>query len=197
MVDILNSNNKRDLILEAALKLFIEQGIPNTSTAAISKEAGVATGTLFLYFKTKNDLIDQLYLNSKTKLAAYIARKLPVGGKIKDTLQQLWIQAIEWAMENYTAFRFIHLYRSSTLISEMSKAEAATASRFVIDLLQEGIRKGELVPADMDLVLTIIDNQLAATVNYLYLKQPKNRKKIVLLAFDLMWGGIGSTKVSL
>lgn len=196
MVEILGSMNKRDLILEAALKLFIEQGIPNTSTAAISKEAGVATGTLFLYFKTKNELIDQLYINSKMKLAARLAGNFVGGNNIKDNLQQLWMHAIEWALENYKAFRFIHLYKSSTLISDMSKAEAATASQFVIDLLQDGIRKGELIKADIDLVLTIVDNQLAATINYLFLKQTKNRRKIILLAFDLMWGGIGTNKAA-
>lgn len=128
------------------------------------------------------------------KLAAHLSGNLVAGNIIKDTLQQLWTHAIDWALENYTAFRFIHLYKSSTLISDMSKAEAATASQFVIDLLQDGIQKGELIKADIDLVLTIVDNQLAATVNYLFQKQMKNRKKIIMLSFDLMWGGIGTGK---
>jgi AcrR family transcriptional regulator len=38
--------DKKERILEAALKLFIEKGIDNTSIALISKEAGVATGTI-------------------------------------------------------------------------------------------------------------------------------------------------------
>ena len=43
-------DDKKKKILESALKLFIEKGIDNTSTALISKEAGVATGThLFIF----------------------------------------------------------------------------------------------------------------------------------------------------
>jgi len=45
--------DKRTAIIEAALKLFTERGFHGTSTAQISKEAGVATGTLFNYFPTK------------------------------------------------------------------------------------------------------------------------------------------------
>ena len=52
--------DKKKKILESALKLFVEKGIDNTSTSLISKEAGVATGTLYLYFKTKVALISEL-----------------------------------------------------------------------------------------------------------------------------------------
>ncbi len=48
--------DKRTTIMKAALKLFTERGFHGTSTAQISREAGVATGTLFNYFPTKEDL---------------------------------------------------------------------------------------------------------------------------------------------
>ena len=46
----------RTAIIKAALKLFTERGFHDTSTAQISRKAGVATGTLFNYFPTKKDL---------------------------------------------------------------------------------------------------------------------------------------------
>ena len=52
--------NKKKKILESALKLFIEKGIDNTSTSLISKEAGIAAGTLYIYFETKVALISEL-----------------------------------------------------------------------------------------------------------------------------------------
>ena len=44
-------DDKKKKILESALKLFNEKGIDNTPTTLISKEAEVATGTLYTYFK--------------------------------------------------------------------------------------------------------------------------------------------------
>ena len=54
--------DKKTVIMEASLKLFTERGFYGTSTAQISKEAGVATGTLFNYFPTKEDLLNSLIL---------------------------------------------------------------------------------------------------------------------------------------
>ena len=52
---------KREKILQTAMNLFIDKGIQSTSTALIAKEAGVATGTLFHHFKTKEELVHALY----------------------------------------------------------------------------------------------------------------------------------------
>jgi AcrR family transcriptional regulator len=51
-----NKEKTKKAILAAALKLFAEKGFYNTSTRAISRKAGIAEGTLFNYFETKEDL---------------------------------------------------------------------------------------------------------------------------------------------
>src|SRR3974377_938916 len=51
-----NKENTRRAILRAALKLFAEKGFYRTTTKAISRKAGIAEGTLFNYFQTKEDL---------------------------------------------------------------------------------------------------------------------------------------------
>jgi Transcriptional regulator len=68
--------DKRTAIMEAALKLFTQRGLHGTSTAQISKEAGVATGTLFNYFPTKDDLINSLYFEMKGKLSRSMGKEI-------------------------------------------------------------------------------------------------------------------------
>ena len=51
-----NKEKTMQAILAAALKLFAEKGFYNTTTREISRRAGIAEGTLFNYFKTKEDL---------------------------------------------------------------------------------------------------------------------------------------------
>src|SRR5215469_13259895 len=51
-----NKEKTKRAILAAALKLFAEKGFYNTTTKAISRKAGIAEGTLFNYFETKEDL---------------------------------------------------------------------------------------------------------------------------------------------
>jgi AcrR family transcriptional regulator len=51
-----NKEKTRQAILRAALELFASQGFYRTTTKAISRKAGIAEGTLFNYFRTKEDL---------------------------------------------------------------------------------------------------------------------------------------------
>ncbi|AGK95289.1 TetR/AcrR family transcriptional regulator [Clostridium pasteurianum] len=49
--------SKEQVILEAAIKIFAEKSYNGTTTSEIAREAGVAEGTIFRYFKTKKDLL--------------------------------------------------------------------------------------------------------------------------------------------
>jgi len=61
-----NKNNKYHLILEAAVKVFARQGFYQSTVAQIAKEAGVADGTIYLYFKNKDDILVHFF-HYKTK----------------------------------------------------------------------------------------------------------------------------------
>ena len=85
--------DKRELLLEAATKLFVERGLHATPTSAISKEAGVSAGILFHYFKTKNDLIDELYVSIKKEYTSCILNDID---KITSSNQILnWIISLK------------------------------------------------------------------------------------------------------
>ncbi|MFO7666921.1 MAG: TetR/AcrR family transcriptional regulator [Desulfobacterales bacterium] len=60
-------NDKYHRILEAAVKVFAEQGFYQSTISQIAREAGVADGTIYLYFKNKDDILVQFF-TYKTKL---------------------------------------------------------------------------------------------------------------------------------
>ena len=62
-----NKNDKYHLILEAAVKVFARQGFYQSTVAQIAREAGVADGTIYLYFKNKDDILVNFF-QYKTKL---------------------------------------------------------------------------------------------------------------------------------
>jgi len=71
------SEDKRNAILDAATRLFAERGLTAAPTSEISKQAGVAEGTLFTYFETKDDLINALYREIKLELADAMMSDFP------------------------------------------------------------------------------------------------------------------------
>ena len=52
---------KRERILDAAIKVFAAEGFYNAKVSQIAHEAGVADGTIYLYFKSKDDLLISLF----------------------------------------------------------------------------------------------------------------------------------------
>ena len=63
---------KRDAILRTAARLFAERGFSNTPTILLAQEAGVAEGTIFRHFKTKDEIFFVLIDNVKNQLLADI-----------------------------------------------------------------------------------------------------------------------------
>ena len=63
-------NDKRARILDAAVKVFAERGYFSSTVAEIARAAGVADGTIYLYFKSKDDLLLRLFDEKMTQLLA-------------------------------------------------------------------------------------------------------------------------------
>ena len=57
MTDKIKPKNRKDRIMEAALRIFAEKGFQNATITEISKEAGVSEATVYEYFGTKEDLL--------------------------------------------------------------------------------------------------------------------------------------------
>src|ERR1700752_2804202 len=68
------SNDKRARILDAAIKTFAERGFHSATVAEIARAAGVADGTIYLYFKGKDDLLLRLFDEKMTELLAEAKR---------------------------------------------------------------------------------------------------------------------------
>ncbi len=57
---------KREHILEAALRIFAKMGYNQSKISAIAKEAGVADGTIYIYFKKKEDILIAIFEEKMT-----------------------------------------------------------------------------------------------------------------------------------
>ena len=66
----------KEKLIISALKLFNEKWFENTSTNSICEKAWFSSGALFVHFKTKNDLLDYLYVDIKKKYFDFIFNDL-------------------------------------------------------------------------------------------------------------------------
>ncbi|UZP67388.1 TetR/AcrR family transcriptional regulator [Desulfovibrio mangrovi] len=102
---------KRDVILETAARLFAERGFNNTPTSLLAKEAGVAEGTIFRHFQTKDDIFFTLINNVKTQLISDIEKYLEVRGpenaleKLESVIKSFYVFVKKNNMEFSLIFR--------------------------------------------------------------------------------------------
>src|ERR1700726_1628390 len=90
------SDDKRSAIIAAATRVIVTHGL-SAPTAMIAREAGVSNGSLFTYFETKADLLNQLYVELKAEMAAAALDGLPAKGNTRKRMLSIWSHWLRWA----------------------------------------------------------------------------------------------------
>ena len=139
-------DEKRRLIADAAIKLFLQQGVQGTSIRAIAEALDISTGSLYHYCTSKGEIIDMV-AEMNTQYIDMIREYYKNLGNIslRDALRKCIIQTVRLAHQNRSGILFLN--RSFPLLSP-SRQEKLTESvrqsiSFFENLLDEGIRTGE------------------------------------------------------
>ncbi|MEI9931236.1 MAG: helix-turn-helix domain-containing protein [Rhizomicrobium sp.] len=99
--------DKRRLLLDAALDLFESRGFDGVAVSEIAKAAGVATGTVYVYFRDKEALVNALYRHWKTIYNDVVLAPLPQGLLVRDRFTTYWQRIMEFARTHPRAVRFL------------------------------------------------------------------------------------------
>lgn len=184
-------NEKRKAILEASLKLFGKKCFQDTSTASISQEANVGTGTLFCYFDSKEDLVNELYLECKEEFGAYVSEGVWEHPTFKLRLRHIFDKQVQWYTENPQKIKFMIQYSSSPLITKVTRERAMLRMNAVNDIVKKAVETGELTVHSLELVSYSISAYFHQLGLYLLEKaEGKNLKKLQEEAFNLIWKGM-------
>ncbi|MBA2846669.1 AcrR family transcriptional regulator [Methanococcus maripaludis] len=186
-----NIEDKRKAIMDAALKLFTERGFHGTSTAQISKEAGVATGTLFHYFPTKEDLINNLYFEVKGDLSQAMVKDLESQVNFKDRLKKIWDNLIRWGLDNHNEFLFVGQFCNSPYISNFTREEVMKEYFTIHKLIEDGVTDGAVKNLPLKLVIAMFYQNSRTVVQVISsYGLSKDKNKIIDEGFEVIWAGL-------
>jgi len=159
--------DKKNAILASALALFVSQGFHATSTASIAKAAGVATGTLFHHFPSKDSIINHLFLNIKQEFADTIISNSQVTGDIELDANTLWQNAIDWAISQPLKQKFFLQFSLSAEINTATRQQAMTGIlRFIVELIEKGQQQNIVAHYPIDLLLENCHGQYLAAIRF-------------------------------
>ncbi|MCG8394701.1 MAG: TetR/AcrR family transcriptional regulator [Pseudomonadales bacterium] len=100
---------KRDLIIQAALKVFAEHGLHGTAVPPIAAEAGVGVGTLYRYFDSKEALINAVFQDTKQQLQDALLTDLDLMNPSRSLFDALWARLTRFARNNPEGFQFLEM----------------------------------------------------------------------------------------
>lgn len=181
---------KKEKIFQAALHLFVENGIDKTPTAKIASEAGVATGTLFHHFKSKEELVNALYLDVKASIAEAMSSGVTEIEDDKSRIHHAWKNFIDWSMNNSELFKFNMRFCESPVITKNTKQQLAEETfRFLSEILRESLQNQNLRKLPIDFLASLGTSLLSRTAQY-FIENPELLNDPILMneAFEAFWG---------
>ena len=146
----LNKEKTKERILAAALELFRHNGLDGTTTKQISKKAGIAEGTLFNYFKTKEDLALFFFQKETHDLVRWYGRETRLQrAPLPEQLFAIIHRQLEY-IDPYEEFIGAVFFRSLQPHSKLSPLSLESQElrlkylRFVRDILAQAEEKEEI-----------------------------------------------------
>ncbi len=146
------TSEKRERILAAALRAFAQNGFYNTRVSEIASQAGVADGTIYLYFKNKDDLLISLFEDRMEWIIDRLSAELEaVEGDVLKRLRTFIHLHFRLAVERRDLAEFItvELRQSAKFVKEYENPRFADYLKMLHSLIDEGQRQGVL-RADLD-----------------------------------------------
>jgi TetR/AcrR family fatty acid metabolism transcriptional regulator len=137
---------KRERILDAAIKVFAAEGFYNAKVSQIAQQAGVADGTIYLYFKSKDDLLINLFEDRMDMVNANLREAIETETTAVTRLKRIVKLHLQMVEQNRDMAEVIsvELRQSSKFIREYSNPKFAEFLRTIAGAVVEGQRTGEL-----------------------------------------------------
>lgn len=183
---------KEKLILESALRLIMRSGLAGLKMSDLAKEAGVATGTVYIYFDDKPALIQRLYTyllrKSLNDLEVGIEPEDPIRIKIQKIARNYLNDNIDYP--EYAVF-FDQYFRSPYYVeTDVILAEENSVLQPVYDLVVEGQKQTIIKEADPDLLVTLVCGMLNELAKQVLLTKKPLRESDWALTFSVIWDGV-------
>jgi TetR/AcrR family fatty acid metabolism transcriptional regulator len=138
--------DKRERILDAAVRVFARKGFHATRVSEVAKAAGVADGTIYLYFESKDHLLISLFEHRVERLLAYLETELPRAPSASHRLQriiELQLGLLEGERDLAEVVTVI-LRQSTKLMKEYAAPKFNAYLDVIAGVIAEGQAAGEL-----------------------------------------------------
>jgi AcrR family transcriptional regulator len=140
------ATNTKDLIARSALELFVEKGVSETRTREISSAAGIAEGTLYRHYESKDELAWDLFITNLEALGIEIDRVQKEHSTLQEKLDAMIRHFCKAFDEDWVVFNYLLLTRHRH--GDRVTPEMKNPVDVLRDTIAEGMERGEIPKGD-------------------------------------------------
>jgi AcrR family transcriptional regulator len=148
-------DEKQRRILAAAGQIVMDEGIAAVSLSKIAQAAGIASGTLYTYFKDKNAMLKALYLHHKEAMAKATTQFDPSGDPERE-LRHYMDLVYAYAQQHLADMLLIREFNQSPVLQQLgvTRAEAYAGYEPIVQLTERGVAAGVFMPVVFDVLMS-------------------------------------------
>jgi TetR/AcrR family transcriptional regulator, multidrug resistance operon repressor len=179
---------KRETILQTTLRLIAAQGITATPMSQIMEESGVATGTIYHHFKSKDEIINYLYTSKKHFFEEIAAEILADNELSFQNFSALFVAIFNYYIENTDVFYFFQHVSKSTLITEESIEKGKMSYNKIASFFQSGIDAKLFADINNELLIDLLHANICIFVEMVLTGKSKQENLNQIITYS--WKGI-------
>jgi len=140
------NNDKYSRILEASIKIFAVQGFFQSTISQIAKEAGVADGTIYLYFKNKDDILVNFFSYKAKQIFDRFREDVKAAETALDKLRKLIFRHLDEFQRdrNMAVVYQVEIHQNSRLVETQLKEMSKMYLNIVSEIVEQGQQEGTI-----------------------------------------------------
>jgi TetR/AcrR family transcriptional repressor of multidrug resistance operon len=181
---------KRETVLNSTLALIKEHGFHGTPMSQIAKHAGVAAGTIYHYFESKEVLITELYVYVKDKMALSVLQGDDDSKPYKERFFNMMINQFHFYVQNEDALVFLELYTNSPFIKNFPDKDSQLFVDKVYTFFNYGIENAYFRNIDSRLLAPTVKGTLVAAAKFQLSQHMMFSEEDINEVVSIIWDGI-------
>lgn len=160
-------SHKRQSIQDAVIRLMCREGLQSVTMERVAQEVGIAKGTVYLHYRDKQQLLDDVKDSALDPLVERIAEVVNAGTAPERTLHAYALRYLTYFDESRDLFRILLYDREVTRVTgkRYQTGRYRRLVEFAAGAVQEGIRSGDFREVNARLVAAMFVDSIVAIVN--------------------------------
>ena len=182
--------DKKTAVLQATLELISEQGFHATPMSQIAQKANIGVGTIYRYFPSKEDLINSLYIQVKSRLAQHVFKNHLDKKPVRKSFVLLIRTIIDYLIANPMEFLFMEQYANSPLITTATRQEGMRMFEPANNLFMRAKEEALLKKMPMEMINTLTYGAAKALVSLYLFSEIKPDSETLDKGVEAIWDAI-------